>query len=127
MSESVSSGSWRNKVPKQTQILQTSLRRKSRTFMFFFYFFNHYLKVSTDLNTGLSERKLYVGAAWAFKFVSVFQQFFSVTFLMLFPRRAMKTSVDSLKLAVSWKESQVQGAKFTVKVCIYTSASWGGG
>jgi len=29
----------------------------------------------------------------------------------------MRTSIDSLKLAVSWKESQVKGAKFTVKVC----------
>lgn len=56
----------------------------------------------------------------------IFQQFFSVTFLVLFPCRAMKTSVDSLKLAVSWKESQVQGAKFTVKVCSYTSVSQGG-
>ncbi|KAJ7371976.1 hypothetical protein OS493_021415 [Desmophyllum pertusum] len=27
----------------------------------------------------------------------------------------MKTSIDSLKLAVSWKGSQVPGAKFTVK------------
>ncbi|KAM7436007.1 Cytoplasmic dynein 2 heavy chain 1 [Porites harrisoni] len=30
--------------------------------------------------------------------------------------RAMRTSIDSLKLAVSWKESQVKGAKFTVKL-----------
>ena len=32
--------------------------------------------------------------------------------------RAMKTSIDSLKLAVSWKGSQIPGAKFTVKVCV---------
>ena len=37
--------------------------------------------------------------------------------LMLLSFRAMRTSIDSLKLAVSWKESQVKGAKFTVKVC----------
>lgn len=36
--------------------------------------------------------------------------------LMLLSFRAMRTSIDSLKLAVSWKESQVKGAKFTVKV-----------
>lgn len=38
-------------------------------------------------------------------------------FLMLLSFRAMRTSIDGLKLAVSWKESQVKGAKFTVKVC----------
>lgn len=40
-------------------------------------------------------------------------------FLMLLSFRAMRTSIDSLKLAVSWKESQVKGAKFTVKVCFF--------
>ncbi|XP_074620352.1 cytoplasmic dynein 2 heavy chain 1-like [Acropora palmata] len=30
--------------------------------------------------------------------------------------RAMKTSIDGLKLAVSWKESQIRGTKFTVKL-----------
>lgn len=30
--------------------------------------------------------------------------------------RAMKTSIDSLKLAVSWKGSKISGAKFTVKL-----------
>ena len=38
-------------------------------------------------------------------------------FLMLLSFRAMRTSIDGLKLGVSWKESQVKGAKFTVKVC----------
>ena len=38
---------------------------------------------------------------------------------MLFLPRAMKTSIDSLKLAVSWKGSQIPGAKFTVKVCVH--------
>ena len=34
--------------------------------------------------------------------------------------RGMKTSIDSLKLAVSWKGSQIPGAKFTVKVCVHS-------
>lgn len=40
-------------------------------------------------------------------------------FLMLLSFRAMRTSIDSLKLGVAWKESQVKGAKFTVKVCFF--------
>ena len=40
-------------------------------------------------------------------------------FLMLLSFRAMRTSIDSLKLGVSWKESQVKGVKFTVKVCFF--------
>ena len=46
--------------------------------------------------------------------------------LMLFLLRAMKTSIDSLKLAVSWKGSQIPGAKFTVKVCVHSVLRWEG-
>lgn len=38
----------------------------------------------------------------------------------------MKTSIDSLKLAVSWKGSQIPGAKFTVKVCVHSLLRWEG-
>ena len=41
-------------------------------------------------------------------------------YLVPFFLRAMKTSIDSLKLAVSWKGSQIPGAKFTVKVCVHS-------
>ena len=41
--------------------------------------------------------------------------------------RAMKTSIDSLKLAVSWKGSQIPGAKFTVKVCVHSVLRLEGG
>lgn len=39
----------------------------------------------------------------------------------------MKTSIDSLKLAVSWKGSQIPGAKFTVKVCVHSVLRLEGG
>ena len=38
----------------------------------------------------------------------------------------MNTSIDSLKLAVSWKGSQIPGAKFTVKVCVHSLLRWEG-
>jgi len=47
---------------------------------------------------------------------------FSDAFFFL---RAMKTSIDSLKLAVSWKGAQIPGAKFTVKVCVHWYATLG--
>ena len=48
-------------------------------------------------------------------------------YLVSFFLRAMKTSIDSLKLAVSWKGSQIPGAKFSVKVGVHWCASLGRG